>query len=92
MKTSERNCRFQPSLSWKDLVSDKSSDASLGPISVFRPRLPRWLTGGSSNALMSQYRPGPPRTGLPENSGFIFGLSLREMPLLFKLPDRLNPN
>ena len=57
------------------LTSDRSALKSPGPTSVFRPRLPRVFAAGSANALMSQYRSGPPSVGLEEEPGFRSGRS-----------------
>src|SRR4030095_8150102 len=40
--------------SGNDLIIDRSKLTSPGPVSVFRPRLPRMPGAGSANALMSQ--------------------------------------
>src|SRR5712691_10791523 len=61
------------------LISDKSELISPGPVSVFRSRLPRVPLAGSANALMSQYRSGPPRIGLLEKL------------VVFRFPVRLKP-
>src|SRR6266849_4332822 len=73
------------------LISDKSELISPGPVSVFRSRLPRVPLAGSANALMSQYRSGPPRIGLLEKPGFRSGRSFIEKLVVFRFPERLKP-
>src|SRR2546428_12078412 len=69
LSAASRTCAVRPCPASNDLISERSDAISPGPTSVFRRRLPRWFTGGSSNAAMSQYGPGPPRIGLLEYPG-----------------------
>ncbi len=77
--------------SGNDLISERSTLTRPGPVSVFRPRLPRVPAAGRANAVMSQYRSGPPRIGLSEKPGFRSGRSFIEKPVVFRFPDRLKP-
>src|SRR3989442_105267 len=91
LNASTLTCTLRFAGSANALISDKSELTSPGPVSVLRPRLPRVPAAGSANALMSQYRSGPPRIGLLENPGFRSGRSFIEKLVVFRFPDRLKP-
>src|SRR6266487_2104605 len=92
LNASSRTCSVRADGNANALMSDRSELISPGPVRVLRPRLPRVPAAGSANALMSQYRSGPPSTGLLEKPGFRSGRSFIEKPVVFKFPDRLNPS
>src|SRR5258708_1154776 len=54
LNISPRNSNRRFSSIGKVFATERSKTKMLGPISVFRPRLPRWFAGCSVNALMSQ--------------------------------------
>src|SRR5437870_10616377 len=64
LKHSARNCRFFCSVIGKRFMTEKSTEAIPGPISVFRPRLPKVPSGCGTKAHGSKYKVGVP-TGVP---------------------------
>src|SRR2546423_9225459 len=76
--TSPRNCRLNRSVSFVFLMTEKSVLTKLGPLTVFRPRLPGWQvvpTQGDANsdanvAFEPNHRAGSPVTWIgPVTSG-----------------------
>src|SRR5256886_14080587 len=78
LNISARKCSALVSPNANCLKREKSQLTSLGPISVFLPRLPIVPAGCSTNALASYQRLGSPRIGLLDAPGRTFGLRLEE--------------
>src|SRR5262245_8420807 len=91
LNASRRTCSVFEDGNANDLMRDRSTLIRPGPVSVLRPRFPRVPAAGSANALISQYRSGPPSTGLLEKPGFKSGRSFIEKPVVFRFPERLKP-
>src|SRR5579871_4267661 len=65
LKNSARNCKFTCSPRFVSLKAEKLNSLKLGPLSEFRPRLPKWRVPGMQ--LLSSADPS--LVGLPQVHG-----------------------